>query len=165
MLRSNAELELSDLIRPLSLEALEYFASGVIPSAEGKSYQRPTSGKFIRIGGVMLIGTTMDYGLPGGGEDGERKFLLHINMLQHLRHNETELFATVRDLELDNHICKGVMSDAGSSFIRVDADEKPYELILGSNSYDFGRADEAGRAQTIEIAQQLVGPAVHVRAD
>ncbi|MCA9326889.1 hypothetical protein KC976_04855, partial [Candidatus Saccharibacteria bacterium] len=60
MLKSNMDLVLDDLVRPLSLEALEYFASGEIPLA--REFDSTMEPKFIRLGGIMMIGATISFG-------------------------------------------------------------------------------------------------------
>lgn len=157
MLTTNEALTPSDLIRPLSLEALNYFASGAIPLSDND--KNCAIGKFVRVGGLMIIGTTIDYGEPD--YRGRRNSLFHRELLGYIKeHPELEeLKGNLTDLTT-----RGIISDAGSTIIRHDQDLSPTALGIGGYSVDFGEADPAGRQRTIEIAQKLVGDTVTVRA-
>ena len=158
MLTSNEALCPSDLIRPLDLTALEYFASGTIPLAN--SYETVLRGKFIRIGEVIIIGSTIKYGRPDMA--GRSEFLKHWELLEHLQDYEEELYAKAQGPPVGDQLEGGELSDAGFTLIAVTNSIVPIQLNIDGESRDYGRADAAGRQRTIEIAQGLVGNTVTV---
>ncbi|MBP7807263.1 hypothetical protein KA047_02090 [Candidatus Saccharibacteria bacterium] len=164
MLKSNESLDYTDLIRPLSLEAVEYFASGDIPLAA--SYDSPLLCKFIRYGEVMMIGTAIDFGKPD--YRGRRACILHINLFETLQMNDEAFSAAQAVAEAEPFSTGGtyigVFNDGGYAEIGTDG-TSPVSLILRRDSYDFGRADEQGRLRSIEVAQQLVGDTIAVSAE
>jgi hypothetical protein len=156
--KTNEQLDMTDLARPLSLEAIQFFASDVLPKA--KKFDSSRRGKFVRIGGAMVIGTTMDYGT--------RDYLGDLQFIKHWQLGE--LLRTIPDLDElaratidDEPQIGGGLTDAGASLVTI-RDGVPVQLELYGSSYDFGWADEAGRARTIEIAQALVGDTISVIA-
>lgn len=155
-LLSNLTLEADDLIRPLSLDAVIYFASGEIPLAEDDKHT--LTGKFIRIGNLMLIGTTIRFGKSD--MHGDKDFIRHFYFFEYLERHEDAF--TGREVDaISKPICGGLINDAGSSRIVVHAD-KPAGLMLYGSSGDFGKANEVGRLRTYEVAQLLVGESVYV---
>lgn len=163
MLKTNEELLVEDLIRPLSLEALEYFASGAIPVA--KSYESPLHCKFIRLGGAVMLGSAIDFGKESWS--GQKSSILHRHLLDHLEVDE-EAYAIAKAAADKEPFAAGgrykaVFNDGGYAYIRA-TDTVPSELVLTGASYDFGRADEAGRQRSVEVAQKLVGDTVLVSA-
>lgn len=161
MLSSNESLVHEDLIRPLSLEALQYFASGVIPVAE--SYETSLFCKFIRLGDAMMLGAAIDF----GEEDwrGKKRSIQHVNLLEFLE-LDGETYAIAGAAAASEPFTRGgrypgVFSDGGFATIRANG-STPTKLVLGGESYDYGRADEAGRQRSGEVAQLLVGDAITV---
>lgn len=153
---SNETLTPADLIRPLSPEALEYFANGSIPVLD---HELPLNGKFIRLGEIILVGTTIHYGRLDSM--GRRPSLLHRDMLDYLLENDEALGLPLVDPGSEPQI-EGVLHDAGTTRIRVDEDSHPVSLLLSRESFEFGRAGLGGRKRTAEIAQKLVGDKVEV---
>lgn len=163
MLTSNESLEYTDLIRPLSLEALEYFASGNIPVAV--SYDSPLRCKFIRYGEAMMIGSVIDFGKPD--YRGRQASILHVNLFEMLQMNDEAFSAAQAVAEAEPFSTggryEGIFNDGG--YIRIGKnDSTPTSLVLYRDSFDFGRADAAGRQRSVEIAQQLVGNTITVSA-
>ena len=157
----NESLTIADLVRPLSLEAIQYFASNDIPVV--KEHDTSRYGKFIRIGEVMLIGSIIDYGKPNG--HGTYKDIKHVDILTYLIEHAPELYREARKTPANELTPKNPLSDAGYTWIGVDADNNPTSLRLSQDSYDYGRAKEAGRQASIEIAQKLVGDSIVVTGE
>lgn len=155
--KTNEELDISDLARPLSLEAVIYFASDCLPKAKG--YESSRHGKFVRIGSVMVIGATLDHGKPDFR--GRLHFLQHWQLGNFLRADE-ELAKVAEATVTDEPQIGGGLTDAGGTYIVASKEGVPTELWLSGNSFDFGRADEAGREKTIEVAQALVSDIITV---
>lgn len=163
MLTSNETLEYTDLIRPLSLDALKYFASGEIPVAV--DYESPLRCKFIRYGEAMIIGATIDFGKTNSR--GKKRSILHADLFEEIRMDE-ELFNAARSAAEAEPVTtggshQGIFNDGGYATIGVDG-RTPVTLMLHRDSFDFGRADAAGRQRSLEFAQQLVGDTITVTA-
>ncbi len=164
MLTNNESLDYADLIRPLSLEALEYFASGDIPVAV--SYDSPLRCKFIRYGEAMIIGAAIDFGKPD--YRGRQASILHVNLFEILLMNDEAFGEAQTAAEAEPFSTggrhEGIFNDGGYATIGTDG-TSPVSLVLRRDSYDFGRADEQGRLHSVEIAQQLVGDSITVSAE
>lgn len=163
MLTSNETLEYTDLIRPLSLDALKYFASGEIPVAV--DYESPLRCKFIRYGEAMMIGAAIEFGTPNF--QGRKSSILHVNLFEILT-MDAEMFDaahTAADAEpfSTGGRYEGIFNDGGYVTIGTEG-TTPTSLVLRGDSYDFGRADAAGRQRSVEVAQQLVGDTITVTA-
>lgn len=161
MLTSNESLDYADLIRPLSLGALEYFASGSIPVA--RSYGSPLRCKFIRYGEAMMIGAAIDFGTPN--YRGRKPSVLHVNLFETLRMDE-EMFDAAHEAGAAEPYTtggsyEGIFSDGGYATISAEG-IKPVSLVLSGDSFHFGRADADGRQRSVEVAQQLVGDTITV---
>lgn len=159
MLTSNETLELNDLIRPLNLEAIQYFASGEIPTRSGG--QNTLSGKFVRIGNLMCFGTSIRFGRPDRFK--QLNFIRHYNLLDEVALTERELLVKATEEAFkEPTLHGGGMNDAGQTLIVVDSDLRPCGLEISGESLDYGRNTDAVRERTIEIAQALVGPSIAV---
>jgi hypothetical protein len=160
MLSSNATLEKSDLIRPLSFEALEYFASGLIPVSDRDT--NTLRCKFIRLGEIIMVGTTIRF----GGIDwitGEPNLIKHVDLVNELNRSKELYVPALALLKTEPQLEGDTLHDAGKAVIMAD-ETTPIELGIIGASFDFGRADETGRQRTLKIAQQLVGSNIRVFA-
>jgi hypothetical protein len=151
-----------DMIRELSPEALSYFASIELGNDWNK-YDKATSGKFVRLGEIIFLGSRINYGSVD--YDGQRKNLKHWEIMRFAMSD----IGPVRRAEIEDSAASmttlketGLMVDAGMSDIFVDNEGQPVELIFWRKSYDFGRADEAGRQRTAEIARATLGETILV---
>lgn len=153
MLSSNARLTKADLIRPLSPEALEYFASGVIPVSERD--KNTLKCKFIRLGETVMIGAAIHYG-TNNWTSGEPKFVKHVDLLDELQRTEALYKPASARLQDEPTLGRLPLHDAGMAVI-LAINAKPIELSVIGSSYDYGRADDNGRQRTVEVAQALVG--------
>lgn len=158
MLTSNAELEKSDLIRPLSYEALEYFAGNQIPLSSRDN--NALKCRFVRLGEAIMIGATIHFGPPDASLTGDRKTILRADLLDELLHNKKgEVATTLLSSEpLREHL---KLHDAGFAIISATVNV-PVALEITDDRVAFERADAASRQRTVEIAQQLVGANVMV---
>lgn len=164
MLTNNESLDYTDLIRPLSLEALEYFASGDIPVAV--LYDSPLQCKFIRYGETMMIGAAIDFG--ASDYRGRQASILHVNLFEILQMDDEAFSAAQAVAEAEPFSTggryEGVFNDGG--YVRIGTnDSTPISLVLYRDSFHFGRADEQGRLRSVEVAQQLVGDTIAVSAE
>lgn len=158
--RTNKQLDITDLARPLSLEAVVFFASDELPKA--KEHDTARFGKFVRLGEAMVIGATMSHGTPD--HRGDLSTVFHWQLIRFL-HDDPELHQRAEATYNDEPHLRGGLTDAGRTFIKVDETGAPVELSLGGNSFDFGRADAAGREKTLQVAQALVGDTVRVTGE
>lgn len=153
-----------DLIRELSPEAISYYAH--LELGDGwKTHERPTEGKFVRLGSKIFLGSTVQFGPLEWSRDARKDIR---NSLRHVVIANVALNQMIKEeieqLEVGDEkvLGMGVMLDAGSASIEVDSERNPVALYLEGRSLDFGKADEAGRLRTIEIAQQILGSSVEV---
>jgi hypothetical protein len=154
-LGNESRLKFEDLVRPLSLEALEYFLSDEI-QVPHISYKE--IGKFIRVGKVIVIA------LSEVQINGESVSHLDMSMIFERNPDWSKGFDNIifADVE-ENNLGHGV-SDAGFTGLLTDVQNKPKKLILSGESGYLGRSDDAGRQRTAEIAQAAVGESVKVKA-
>src|SRR3989344_8952411 len=151
------EVRTEDLVRELSPDALSYFASMEL-SDEWPSYENTLSGKFVRLGEVILLGAAIDYGEI---HRGQRYSLLHLDIMEHGSYGMGEdIAARIKTTAPQNGIYlkeHWPLVDAGWSRIAVDKNGQPIGLKLSDGSYDFGQPVEAIRQKTSEIAQEVLG--------
>jgi hypothetical protein len=154
----NERLTAADLIRPLSAEALIYFASGEVPVANRDI--DALSGKFIRVGGVMLIGADIKFGMPD--EYGEPSTLSSPDLVAHLLGDETGLYDSATDTYHGRPLPGSIVHDAGLTRIIVNSEQRPVELQIFGRSSQYGSASPEGRERTQIVAQANVGQEIAV---
>jgi hypothetical protein len=159
------KVEVSDLVRELSPDAIRYFAEMEL-SDEWSTDETALSGKFVRLGEIILLGTTIEFGPVYRGH---RNSLIHMNMLGHGFNGMGEdIVERIKaGAPEDAEYLKGrwPLVDAGGSIIRTYKDGQPVNLSLYGNSYDFGRGTEQVRQRTGEIAQSVLGTDFTVSAE
>lgn len=145
-LESRDSVVLADLIRPLSTEAIQYFADTRL---EGPGWHPNDShyfqlGKFVRLGSQIYLGSTVDYG-PN---------YFSLKHWQIIEYAETQQESTQ-----ERQSAVTPPEDAGHfRILPVNG----YRLVLDGLSADFGRADEDGRRLTIHIARSILADQVEV---
>ncbi len=121
----------------------------------------PLRGKFVRLGEVILLGTTIDYG-PAEWFSEKRRYLKHVDMAWHGNCGMGDaVTARIRETAPEDEIYlrkKWPLVDAGESLIRLDTAGSPYSLTLNEDSTDFGRPDKVTRQKTGELARVALGP-------
>lgn len=163
-MRFNTKPEVTekDLIRPLSYEALEYYA-GVELGDDWDTKSGMKRGKFVLLGAQLFLGSTIEYGKP---KNGKYKWLRHFEIrnfaLDAMSPTEVETLKgyaeSIESRKIDNH----VMLDAGFYSIGINADTIPMTLELSGNSKEFGCANPEGRRLTGELASDAIGQSVEV---
>ncbi len=159
------EVTTEDLVRELSPEALQYFAQLEL-SDEWPSYESVLSGKFVRLGEVLLLGCTISHGKPD--YRGSRHSIKHIDLLDRGFMLGDEVVEKIEaTAPKEGEYLKGhwPLMDAGWSRIYTGSDGLPRGLKLDDRSYDFGQASEAIRHATGEIAQRILGSEIAVTAE
>ncbi len=138
---------------------LRYFSEMEL-SDDWPSDETALGGKFVRLGEIILLGATVDYG-PIDQYRGKRSYLKHIDMLWHgfqdMGDDVTNRIRQTAPKDGEYLQRKWPLVDAGYSRIRVDGDGQPHELVLDNRSFDYGRPDEPVRQRTGEIAQLVLG--------
>jgi|SRR5665213_3605492 len=119
-------------------------------------------GKFIRIGALVLL-------VPLIPDSVHNEDYRHLQMLEAGYHNpDTEMQRKVREaadnpvgdlLPKDPDEC---LEDSGYYFLSFSDKGMLVRLNVGGQSYDFGRAEEAGRQRTVDLIQEKLGPEIGV---
>lgn len=156
-----------DLIRELSDEALDYYAT--IRLGEGwPSYERATICKFVRLGAVIFLGSAIDFGKRPPmhrGREGKRDSLYHRDIAHFVLSQEPiEKVQTIANTLASDERVLGYqfMVDAGYAGIGVDNDKTVKSLLFSGDSFDFGRADSNGRQRTLAIARSAISASTEV---
>lgn len=171
-----------DLIREVSVEALDYYANGLsglhLPEAFKKAnetsfdiqhwdVQKRLHGKF---GRFVLKQEDED----GSDADAREESVLLMGStigvdlidsrgnMQNLRHFEFrhKLFEVFRSRGLDGSNFAVDRVDYGSTRIELGDDGAVCSVDVGGRSIDYGRADELGRQETCELFKKAVGDAI-----
>lgn len=156
-----------DLIRELSPATLDYFA-GITLGEGWPSYERATTCKFVRLGAVIFLGSAISFGeCPPAhrGREGKRAKLFHRDIAFFaLSQEPIEKVQAIADTMTDGERVLGYqfMVDAGYAAINTDDNDAVKSLVLGGDSFDFGRADIDGRDKTLALARAVVGNGVEV---
>lgn len=151
----------ADLIRPLSVEAVIYFADTVLFGRgwEKNDTKKFQTGKFVRMGDEIFLGSSVEYG-------SQYRRLGHV----HIAHYALGYLGYARCEQMRNEIAgrtydatvldaTGLMLDAGSFMV----DNQEHSLLyLNGSSADFGRADAEGRRMTEERARFMLGNEVRL---
>lgn len=157
------QLQTGDLVREVSPESLQYFADMEL-SPQWSNKDLALNGKFVRLGEVVLVGSTMHYGKRDPFTS-ERPSLMHMDMVEYaLNGMEDEVVDRIVATAPRNgdYLRKWPIVDAGATHIIVDEERTVTEFIMRARSFHFGRADVTGRQKSINIAQQAVGPDIQV---
>lgn len=157
------EVKIDDLVRELTPESLDYFANLEL-SDEWKSYESTLEGKFVRLGDVILLGATIDFGPLDYRK--MRSQLTHDMMTNHgLNGIGDEISARVLETAVDdqeylrNH---WPLVDAGKSAIHTDNEGDVIGLTLDNRSIDYGKATDTIRETTGALARELLGSSITV---
>ncbi len=158
------KVESTDLIRVVSPESLQYFAS-IELSNDWEPGESALRCKFVRLGEVIVLGATIDYGKESW--DGRRNSLVHLDLMWHAltgRLGDDVKRQIEETAPEDGKYLKDKwpVTDAGRSWISINASKWPTGLDLYADSYDLGRGDDNARQRTVEIAQGVLGPVIQV---
>ncbi|HEY1645828.1 MAG TPA: hypothetical protein VGF75_05665 [Candidatus Saccharimonadales bacterium] len=151
------KVQLGNLVRELSPDALKYFSNMAL-SKKWPNNENPRYGKFVRLGEVILLGSTVEY----GDEDwlGQKQSVKHIDLIHHgYRTLSEDMTRRIEEtLPEDAVYLKDTLPliDAGQFYIELN-NCLPFILNLRGGSYEFGRPDEATRQRTGAISQTILG--------
>lgn len=159
-LESKSSVEIADLVHPLSVEAVAYFARTELRGGgwrENDSYNFKI-GKFVRLGSRIYLGSTIDYGTDSRNLQHwqiARYAYNHLGLeAERMREQLEDIRPQPRILDLAD---LGLLLDAGS-FVAADTDQ--LTMVLSDKSGQYGKADEYGRQQTEDIARSILGDEV-----
>jgi hypothetical protein len=144
--------ELHDILAEPSVEVLTDYAQK----------HRQTRGKFIRIGGIILVAPSIEIA-------GRKKYPLHVNMTQEAYHHpDQDLARRCRQAAEDTDPTQGLsqrpdLMDAGHYYTVMSAAGLLTAVMLDGRSMDFDRANDSGRQESGRIMQEyLQDPSVVV---
>lgn len=163
----------SDFVREVSLEAIDFYAKGLsglyMPESDERYFnsRERLMGKFGRFmvertpedeetvsKNVLLMGTTATLG-PRGSSYGQLRHSLIKNALRNM------IWEGIDGLPKEGKLQVKIL-DYGHTCIVVDEGNNPETLLVSGSSFDFGRADEAGRQRTCELFSELLGGSIKV---
>jgi len=151
------------LIRTLSPEAIDYFSDLEIDDSWPNG-TNPDMLKFVRFGGEIVLGSTLQHGPAIGYRSSDSE-----PIRKRIAHDDLVRWANDRRLDAQDPLSgdslmdqNAGLHDAGFTSIMSYTVEIPKLLILGGGSLNYGQATQANRANTVTVAESILGSNIKV---